>query len=126
MAPYLFTDLINSGKPINRYGDGNTTRDYTYIDDIIQGVIASIDNSFGFEIINLGNSNTVTLNEFIDIVEKYLGKKAKINEMPMQPGDVEQTFSDISKAKKLLGYNPNTKFEVGMKIFIDWYKENRA
>lgn len=126
MAPYLFTELISNNKPINRYGDGTTHRDYTFIDDIIQGVIASIDRSFGYEIINLGNSNTVTLNEFIAIVEKHLDKKAIINERPMQPGDVNKTFSDISKAKKLLDFEPKTSFADGMKIFIDWYKENRT
>ena len=129
MAPYIFTKLISEGEKINMYGDGTTSRDYTYIDDIVSGIISVIDyvenNKNVYEIFNLGNSNTVKLKEFISIVENLVGKKAIINKMPMQPGDVERTFADISKAKKLLGYDPKTKFEDGMAEFVQWYKENR-
>ncbi|MFC1662964.1 GDP-mannose 4,6-dehydratase [Patescibacteria group bacterium] len=126
MAPYLFTEWIWNDKELKKFGTGETRRDYTYIDDIIDGVLATLDKNFGFKIINLGNSNTVTLNEFINIVESALGKKAKIKQLPMQPGDVNQTYSDITKAKQLLNFNPQTGFADGMNKFIKWYKDNRT
>ncbi|PIS42492.1 MAG: epimerase [Candidatus Kerfeldbacteria bacterium CG08_land_8_20_14_0_20_40_16] len=126
MAPYLFTEQIQRGKELIRYGDGTTRRDYTYIDDIIQGILAALEKNFKFEIINLGNSQTVELNYFINVIEGLTGKKAKIKEMPEQSGDVPITYADISKAKKLLGYNPKTKIEEGMEKFIRWYKENHS
>lgn len=124
MAPYLFTDLISKGKPIHKFGDGTTQRDYTYIADIVKGVIVAIDRELDFEIINLGNNKPVMLNDFIQVIEKTTGKKAIIKEMPMQPGDVDITYADISKASKLLGYKPETSIEEGMKKFVEWYKEN--
>ena len=124
MAPYKFTKLIIEGKPIPRFGDGTTKRDYTYISDIVKGVVAAIDKELDFEIINLGNNKPVVLNEFIRVIEKATGKKAIIKEMPTQPGDVNITYADISKAQKLLGYKPETSIEQGMKKFVDWYKNN--
>lgn len=121
MAPYKFTKLIDEGKPIERYGDGTSKRDYTYIKDIVSGVLAAVDKEFGYEIINLGNSQTVMLNDFISVIEKCLGKKAEIIEKPMPAGDVPVTYADISKAKKILGYNPTTSIDEGIKEFIDWY-----
>ena len=121
MAPYKFTKLINEGKPIYKYGDGTSQRDYTYIKDIVAGVLSAIDRKLGYEIINLGNSQTVMLNDFILIIERLLNKKAKIIQKPAQPGDVHITYADISKAKRLLGYNPETSIEEGMKEFIKWY-----
>lgn len=123
MAPFMFTDKISKGIPIEMFGDGTTKRDYTYIGDIIDGIISALQKSFRFEIINLGNNRPVELRYFISIIEKYLNKKAKIKKMPMQLGDVEITFADITKAKKLLGYNPKISIEEGMKRFIDWYKK---
>ncbi len=125
MAPYLFTKWIFEGTPINRFGDGTTKRDYTYISDIVDGIYAAVKKPMGYEIINLGNNTPVMLNDFIATIEKILRKKAKINEMPEQPGDVPMTYADIEKAKKLLGYESKTFIEEGMQKFINWYLENQ-
>jgi UDP-glucuronate 4-epimerase len=123
MAPYLFTKLIDEGQEVKRFGDGSTKRDYTFIDDFVSGAIAALDKVFGYEIFNLGNSNTVELNYFIKVIEDILGKKANLKEYPMQPGDVNITYADISKAQRMLGYNPQTKIEEGMGKFVEWYRE---
>ena len=127
LAIHQFTKRIQAGQPIQQFGDGSTRRDYTYIDDIIQGVMASL-NYDGplFDLFNLGESETVPLTELIAAIEKLLGKKAKINELPEQPGDVPLTCADISKAKKLLGYNPKTKLHEGLPKFVDWFLANSA
>ncbi len=125
MAPYKFTDLIARGKPIERYGSGKSKRDYTYIQDIVQGIGRAVEKKFGFEIINLGNSKPVELNYFISLIEENLGKKAVIREKPMPKADVPVTYADISKAKKLLGWKPSTSVEDGMRAFIKWFRENR-
>ncbi|MEP7038370.1 MAG: GDP-mannose 4,6-dehydratase [Acidobacteriota bacterium] len=125
LAIRKFSRLILEEKPIPLFGDGTTRRDYTYVDDIIQGVRAAIDyTQTKHEIFNLGESQTVELKELIRLLEENLGKKAIINYQPMQPGDVPQTFADISKSRKLLGYNPQTKIEDGIKKFTDWIKSN--
>jgi len=124
MAPYLFTDAIYKGKVIKKFGDGRSKRDYTFISDIINGILVSLEKKLGFEIINLGNSKPIELNYFINVIENIIGKKAKIQQLPKQSGDVEITCADISKAKKLLNYNPEVTIENGMKIFIDWYLKN--
>ncbi|MBW2990325.1 GDP-mannose 4,6-dehydratase [Candidatus Woesearchaeota archaeon] len=124
MAPYKFTKLIMEGKPVPRYGNGTTKRDYTYITDIVKGVVSAIDKELEFEIINLGNNKPVVLNDFIKVIEQATGKKAIIEEQPMQPGDVNITYADIAKAEHLLGYKPETSIEEGMKKFVEWYKEN--
>ena len=124
MAPYKFTKAIIAGKPIQRFGNGKTKRDYTYIADIVKGVVAAADAELGFEIINLGNNKPVELSKLISTIEKATGKKAAIEQMPLQPGDVEITYANIAKAKKLLGYNPETSIEAGMQKFVEWYKEN--
>lgn len=125
MFPFLCTKLIDEGSEVKRFGDGSTRRDYTFIDDIVVGVVSAIDKVLGYEIFNLGNSNTVELNYFIATVEKILGKKANIKEYPMQPGDVTITNADLTKSKKMLGYEPKVKIEEGMEKFIAWYKENK-
>lgn len=125
MAPYLFTEAVLQGKPIKKFGDGTTRRDYTYIDDIVEGIVAAVEQPFEFEIFNLGNNQPVTLNEFIAEVEAATGKKAIIQQEPMQPGDVEQTYADITKAKKMLGFEPKTSLKQGLKKFVEWYKEVR-
>ncbi len=122
MAPYLFTKWVFEGAPLKRFGDGRTSRDYTYIDDIVAGVVAALDADLGYEIINLGESQTVLLCDFIALVERLVGKPANVVPMPMQPGDVPRTYADISKARRLLGYNPQTPFEEGMARFVDWYR----
>jgi UDP-glucuronate 4-epimerase len=125
MAPYIFTKAILEGQKIKKFGTGETRRDYTYIDDIVSGVVASVELDRKFEVINLGNSQPVSLNEFIATLEQITGQKMQIEQQPMQPGDVEQTFADISKAKKLLGYTPKTTFVEGLSKFVEWYKANR-
>lgn len=125
MAPYLFTDWIYRGKEIKRFGDGATQRDYTYVDDVVVGILAALGKEFPYEIINLGNAHTVGLNEFICVVEDILGRKAKIREMPAQPGDMPRTYADIRKAQRLLGYKPSTSITVGMQQFVSWYEEQK-
>jgi UDP-glucuronate 4-epimerase len=121
MAPYLFTKAISAGRPIKRFGDGSTKRDYTFISDIVAGVVAATENPFPFEIINLGNHQTVSLTEFITTIEDILGKKAVIEQHPKQPGDVDMTYANIDKAKRLLNYDPKTNIKQGMSKFIEWY-----
>jgi UDP-glucuronate 4-epimerase len=122
LAIHQFTRKIHAGKPIDQFGDGTTRRDYTYIDDIIQGTMAALKyDGPMFDVFNLGESETIQLKDLIAAIEKALGKKAKINRLPEQPGDMPLTCADISKARKLLGYNPKTKFEDGLPKFIDWF-----
>lgn len=122
LAIHHFTKCIHAGKPIDQFGDGTTRRDYTYIDDIIQGVMAAL-NYEGpmFDIFNLGESDTVQLRDLITGIEKALGRKAQINQLPEQPGDVPLTCADISKARRLLGYSPSTPLNVGLPKFVDWF-----
>ena len=122
MVPYQFTKSVLEGKPIVKYGDGSTARDYTYISDIVKGILAALDKNLRFEIINLGNSSPVKLNDFISIVEKHTGKTAQIIEQKIPPGDVLITCADISKAQRLLEYNPQVNLDEGMKMFIEWFK----
>lgn len=124
LAIRKFIDLIKENKPIPVYGDGTTIRDYTYIDDIVDGIIGAINyNDTPYEIINLGGGAPVSLNQMIETIEKVLNKKAKIEHLPMQPGDVSKTAADITKAKKLLNYNPKTSFKEGIIKFIEWEKK---
>jgi UDP-glucuronate 4-epimerase len=122
MAPFLFPMWIHKGKSIKKFGDGTSMRDYTYIDDFVKGFISALDTQLGYEIFNLGNSTPVNLNEFIKTIEKVVGKKAEIEQHPMQPGDVEITYADTSKAERLLGYKPTVKIEEGLGNFWEWYK----
>ncbi len=125
MAPFLFVDSIFRGKPIKKFGKGLSARDYTYIDDVTDGIISALERNFSYEIINLGNNRPVQLNYFISLVEQILGKKAIIETYNKQVGDVEITYADTSKAQKLLGYNPKTSIEKGMRNFIEWYSKGR-
>jgi UDP-glucuronate 4-epimerase len=122
LAIHQFTKKIHAGQPIDQFGDGTTRRDYTYIDDIIQGTMAAlIYNGPLFDIFNLGESETIQLKDLIEKIEKALGQKAKINQLPEQPGDVPLTCADISKARRLLGYNPTTQLSEGLPRFIEWF-----
>ena len=122
LAIHKFSRLIWENKPIEMFGDGTTRRDYTYIEDIIQGVRAAIDyDRTSYEIFNLGESETIELARLIELLEENLGKKAIIERKPMQPGDVPVTFADISKARELLGYHPHTKIEEGIRKFTEWF-----
>jgi len=119
LAIHKFAKLISAGKPIPVFGDGTTRRDYTYVDDIINGVIAAINyDKTNYEVFNLGESRTVELNELISLLEKELDTHAIIDRQPPQPGDVPQTFADISKARALLGYDPKTQIEEGLHRFV--------
>jgi UDP-glucuronate 4-epimerase len=122
LAIHQFTRRIYAGQPIEQFGDGTTRRDYTYIDDVIQGTMAALKYEGPlFDIFNLGESETIQLKDLIVAIENALGKKAKINQLPEQPGDMPLTCADISKARKLLGYNPSTQFGKGLPKFIDWF-----
>jgi UDP-glucuronate 4-epimerase len=127
LAIHKFTDLIHRGKPIDVYGDGTARRDFTYIEDIIQGVIASIQHDGAtFDIFNLGESETIELCEVIAEIETALGKKTTINTLPAVPGDMPATYADISKARRLLGYAPATRIRSGLRKFIEWYLRAHA
>ena len=122
LAIHQFTRRIYAAQPIDQFGDGTTQRDYTYIDDIIQGTMAAFDyDGPMYDIFNLGENQTIQLKELISAIENALGKKAKINRLPEQLGDMPRTYADISKAKKFLGYNPTTKFSEGLPKFVEWF-----
>jgi len=123
MAYFKFSRLISLGYPIDVYNSGVMRRDFTYIDDIVEGTILAIEKKYPNEIFNLGNNHPEDLVYFIELLEKNLGKKAEKKMLPMRPGDVLETYADISKAKKLLGWEPKTSLEEGIKKFIAWYKE---
>jgi UDP-glucuronate 4-epimerase len=125
MAIHKFTRLIDQGKPVPMFGDGSSRRDYTYVDDIADGVLKAIDYNAEFEIFNIGESQTTELRRLIELIEKSLGKKANIEQFPDQPGDVQVTYADIAKSKKILGYDPRTQVEEGVQKFVEWYIENR-
>ncbi|MCD6116193.1 GDP-mannose 4,6-dehydratase [bacterium] len=123
MAIHKFTRLISEGKRIPIYGDGTTKRDYTFISDIVDGIVRSLDKCKGYNIYNLGESRTVELGYLISLIENAVGKKANIEYLPMQPGDVDLTYADVSKAKKELGYNPSVPIEEGIVRFAEWFKK---
>ncbi len=122
LAIHKFAALISTGRPIPFYGDGSTARDYTYIDDALEGLMACTQKEFGFEIFNIGESQTVTLRGLVELLETALGEKAIIDSQPAQPGDVPITYADISKARAKLGYNPKVKIETGIQKFIEWFR----
>jgi UDP-glucuronate 4-epimerase len=126
LAIHKFAQLIDSGQPIPVFGDGLTARDYTYISDTLDGILACTRQTFGFEIFNLGEAQTVELNYLIALLEKSLGKKAKINRLPPQPGDVPLTYANISKAARRLGYRPSVQVETGIPLFVEWFRKTRA
>jgi UDP-glucuronate 4-epimerase len=127
LAIHKFAKFISAGWPIPVFGDGTTRRDYTYIDDIVAGVRAAMDyDQSKYEVINLGESRTVELRELIGLLEQALGRQAEIDRQPLQPGDVPQTFADIGKARRLLGYDPQTQIEKGIGKFVEWFKESSS
>jgi len=127
LAIHKFTRRIWNGQPIDQFGDGTTRRDYTYIDDIIQGTLASLGYEGPlFDVFNLGESETIQLKDLIAALEEALGRKATINRLPEQPGDVPLTCADISKARRLLGYQPTTPLRVGLPHFVEWFHASRG
>jgi len=125
MAIHKFTRFIDQGKKIPVFGDGSSRRDYTYIDDLIEGILGVIHHHKGFEIYNLGESQTTSLIELIRLIEEAFGKKANIEMLEPQPGDVSITYADITKAKQMLEYQPKVKMEEGIRRFVEWYKEGK-
>jgi len=121
MAPWLFTDAIFSGRPITMFGDGTTRRDYTFVDDIVSGILSALDHDADFEVFNLGRGETIFLKDFITTIENLLGKKAEIIQKPLPVGDVPLTSADISRAQQVLGYAPKTSLHEGMEKFINWF-----
>jgi len=124
LAIHKFARLIRAGRPIPVFGDGSTARDYTYINDILDGILACTRADFGYDIFNLGESQTVKLSYLIELLESALGKKALIDRRPLQPGDVPLTCADISKARAKLGYHPRVNIEQGIPLFVEWLKHN--
>ncbi len=122
LAIRKFTAAIAAGQPIEMYGDGTTRRDYTYIDDILQGILTALDRPLGYQVINLGESRTVELRELVRLIEKELGSSAKILNLPTQPGDVPLTYADITKARCLLDYKPQVPIEEGIARFVRWFR----
>jgi UDP-glucuronate 4-epimerase len=122
LAIHKFARLIRAGKPIPVFGDGSTARDYTYVTDTVDGVVACTKREFGCQVFNLGESQTVTLGRLIELLEKHLGKKAVIDRQPPQPGDVPITYADISRARDQLGYHPRIKIEDGIPLFVEWFR----
>ena len=126
LAIHKFSRLIESGKPIPVFGDGSMKRDFTYIDDIIDGVMGAVKNCSGYEVYNLGEETPVRLDDLIAAIEKALGRKGSIERLPMQPGDVIQTYADVSKARKKLAYQPKTDLKTGLAEFVKWLRGRKA
>ena len=126
LAIFKFARLLSEGRPIPVFGDGSTARDYTYISDTVDGIMACTRRSFGYEVFNLGESQTVPLNRLIELLEQAFGKKAVIDRQPLQPGDVPITYADISKAKANLGYQPKVGIEQGIPLFVGWFRKRQA
>ncbi|MGD2175767.1 MAG: GDP-mannose 4,6-dehydratase [Candidatus Brocadiaceae bacterium] len=122
LAIHKFTRLIEAGEPIPMYGDGTSRRDYTYCSDVVDGIVAALDGALEFEIINLGNSEPVELRRLIGVIEEALGREARIERMPEQPGDVPVTYADISKARRLLDYAPEYPIRQGIAEFVEWFR----
>jgi UDP-glucuronate 4-epimerase len=124
LAIHKFARLMSAGKPIPVFGDGSTARDYTYISDTLEGILACTKQEFGYEVFNLGESQTVSLNRLVELLEAALGKQAVIDRQSPQPGDVPVTFADVAKARARLGYDPRVKIEQGIPLFVDWFRRN--
>ncbi len=125
MAIYKFTERVMRGEELPVFAMGESSRDYTYIGDIVNGVVLSMENMGGYRVYNLGESRVTKLLDLVKMIERATGKKAKVNLLPPQPGDVEITCADVSKARNEIGYTPTTPIEKGVEIFVDWYKKHR-
>jgi len=123
LAIHKFAKLMQSGRPITVFGDGSTSRDYTYVEDTVDGILACTEREFGYELINLGESQTVKLSRLIELLESALGIEAHIDRQPLQPGDVSITYANIDKARRVLGYDPQTKIEDGIPRFVEWFRQ---
>jgi UDP-glucuronate 4-epimerase len=125
MAAYKFIDRIANGRSIDQYGDGSSERDWTYVGDIVDGILRALDRPMGCEVFNLGNGNPIRLSSFIEEVQRQVGRRATIRVLPEQPGDVPRTAADVSKAKRLLGYSPKVGLVEGLRRTVSWYMEAR-
>ncbi|WP_128544381.1 NAD-dependent epimerase/dehydratase family protein [Larkinella soli] len=125
MAISHFTDQILHGRPINVFGDGSTARDYTYIDDIVSGIRKSLESLNGYEILNIGGSDPISLTGLIRVIEQTVGREALIHRLPMQPGDVQRTYATIDKARQITGYEPSVRIEEGIRRFVEWFQEGK-
>ena len=123
LAIHKFAKLMQSGRPITVFGDGSTSRDYTYVEDTVDGILACTEREFGYEVINLGESQTVKLSRLIELLESALGMEAQIDRQPLQLGDVPITYANIDKARRVLGYDPQTKIEDGIPRFVEWFRQ---
>lgn len=122
MAISQFTDHILNDQPIPVFGDGSTARDYTYVDDIVNGIILSLENLSGYDVLNIGGSDPISLANLIQLIEQAVGKPARIDRLPMQPGDVQQTYASIEKAAQRISYQPSVRIEDGIRRFVEWYR----
>ncbi len=123
MAYFSFVKAILAGESIDLFNHGQLQRDFTYIDDIVAGILAALDKSFACEVFNLGNHKSVELKRFVQVIEESLGQKATLNSVPMQSGDVLKTYADITHSQQLLSFNPKTSLEEGIPKFVEWYRE---
>jgi UDP-glucuronate 4-epimerase len=123
MAPFKFIDRISRGLEIQQFGDGSSSRDYTYISDIVDGILRAIDRPHPYEVFNLGKGEGTSLSDFISIVEKYVGRKALVKILPEQPGDVPYTCADVRKAERMLGYKSKISFDEGIRLTCEWYSK---
>ena len=123
MAPFKFIDRISRGLEIQQFGDGSSSRDYTFVEDIVDGIIRAIDRPYPYEIYNLGKGSGTSLKDFIRLIERHTGKRANITKLPEQPGDVPYTCADVSKAERLLGYRSKVPIEEGIRRTVAWYQE---
>jgi UDP-glucuronate 4-epimerase len=122
MAIHKFARLLDAGEPVPRFGDGSTARDYTYVDDIVDGIVRALDRTRTYHVWNLGGSNTVTLSDLIEKIAAGLGKPAVVRELPMQPGDVDSTWADVGRAERELGWRPAVGIDEGIRRFLDWFR----
>lgn len=125
LAINKFVRLIEAGEPVPFFGDGTTSRDYTFISDTVEGILAALDRPDGYQVYNLGRSNPVSLTEMVETIERVVGKRANLHRLPDQPGDVRTTYADVSKARERLGYAPQVEFEEGIRRFVQWRRETQ-
>jgi UDP-glucuronate 4-epimerase len=126
MAIHQFSRLIQQGKKVSLFGDGSSRRDYTYVDDAIDGTMGALFREHGYEIYNIGESQTTSLSELVQLIEEQMGKRAQVEYLPAQPGDVERTYADIRKARERLGYQPRINMREGISRFVRWYLEENS
>jgi len=126
MAIHKFTRMVDRGETVPMFGDGSSRRDYTYIDDLVEGILQALDRPLKYDVINLGEHDTIALRDLIALIEKNLGKEAKIEKLPDQPGDVPVTYADISRARERLGYAPKVKVAEGVRRFVEWYRHQQG